>query len=280
MRYIHAVQGSFIACLLFIAAAIAIPIVEPPEQAELVLTVSTFLFAILAGFFISRSSSRYDQMREQVANEDALLISFYRTSIFLGKQFQNKVRTILDKYYIKVFDYKLGEHYKSTSGYISELYEELKKIKITKGHKEQMFDDVVLTLNEIEGARNKSSVVGFLKLTRGHWAILISLACIIVYNVYAMRGEAFYSDFTTVLLSTVLVLVLLIIRDLENFAIGGVAPLVESVQENLEIMGLKRYYHNDLIRRKMVRIPKEVKKYRVGYHSPGEKPDIKVITRS
>ena len=43
---------------------------ETPETNAIFLTISTFLFSIFAGFFISRQGGRYSQIRTQIAEMD------------------------------------------------------------------------------------------------------------------------------------------------------------------------------------------------------------------
>ena len=58
---------------------------------------------------------------------------------------------------------------------------------------------------------------------------------------------ALYSRVVTVLLSTVLVLVLLMLRDLQNLMHGGQNLLEESGQEVFEIIGKPRYYNKKYV---------------------------------
>lgn len=278
MKYIYAIKGSAIAFVVFVVAAIVMPIGEPASEAELILTVSTFLFAILAGFFISRSNGRYNQMRELIAAEDAMWLSVYEYSRFFGNKFSEKITDIIERYYITVLSTELGEYYKQSAKYLHELYDEFIVVKIKPGsNAEQIFDEMVGTVSSIEDVRNKSSVLTLERLTKGQWGVLILLAAIIIFSVFVLKGGIIYSNVTTVLLSTILVLILLTIRDLENFKLSGQTLVIESAQENLEAMGKLRYYHYRDIQEGTVSIPSYVKEYRVGMQSPGDPFDLKVI---
>jgi len=177
-----------------------------------------------------------------------------------------------------VFDYELGAYYKESTQYIDKLYEELHTVKLPSGSKaEQLFDDMVGTLSHLEDMRNKSSVISLERLTKGQWGILLLLAAIIIISVFTLKGGAIFSDVTSVMLSTILILVLLIIRDLENFKLAGQALMVESGQENLETMGMMRYYNHREIEQGTVEIPPHVKQYRIGMHEAGEEFDIQIV---
>ena len=105
------------------------------------------------------------------------------------------------------------------------------------------------------------------------FAILL-LSLIILISLFSMRGHDIVSSTIVILLSTVLVIILLTIRDLQNIKYGGKAPMLESVQEVLEAMGKLRYYNVWT-----ASVPKDLKKYRLGMHKPGEKSKIKIIER-
>lgn len=279
MKYIHAVKGSFIACCILISAVVFLPAREPLQNIELILTVSTFLFAILAGFFISRLNSRYDKIISFINDEDSYWLSFYRSSLVIGGKFVDKIRDEIDKYYIAAYDSEVGNYYyKQTAKNLENVYKELYKLKLSSSPKaESAFGNMLNYLTSIEIARNQSSVSTRERLTAGHWLILLLLASIIVFCMFFLDLPQPYSQILTVLLSTVLVLVLLIIRDLQNLKLGGYALSIESGQEVFEYIGKLRYYPQFLVNDGTVDIPKSVKEYRIGLHEAGQKFNIKIV---
>jgi len=282
IKYIHAVKGSVIALFIFLIAVIVIPGHGPSREVEIIVTISTFLFAILAGFFISRLNSRYDRIREYIATEDALWLTLFQTSKLYGKEFNDKMRELIDKYYILAFDYSnYNEHwYKPTACVFFNVYDLLNEYG--KYRKEASYQVMLNHLEKIEQNRNKGAVLTAEKVTTGHWMILISLVVIIIYSVFYLKVPMFYSQVITVLLSTILVLVLLLIRDLQNLRLGGKALIVDSGQEIFEFIGRLRYYNVKFLRNKTHEVPEDVKEYRVGIHKPGikfEDFDIKIVKR-
>ncbi|MBU0707966.1 hypothetical protein KKG41_06365 [Patescibacteria group bacterium] len=279
MTYIHAIKGSLLAFAIFVSVAILVPGHGPSDEVQLILTISTFLFAIIAGFFLTRLNTRYDRVRELVASEDALFLSFYRASIFFGTNFKQIIGKIIDKIYILSFDYDLGKYYKHNSQYIDSIYDELAKVKKLKNEKAlNLFDDMVVMLTDLEDNRNKSTVITTERLTKGHWSVMLTLSAIIVFSIFYLKTEAIYSQVISILLSTVVVLVLLIIRDLQNFKHGGELLLSESGQEMFEAVGKLRYYNKRDLDSGVIKVPAHIKKYRLGLHKPGEKLNIKVVT--
>ncbi len=279
MKYVHAIKGSAIAIVVFILAVIYIPGQGPSDQVEIILTISTFLFAILTGFYMSRLNSRYDVIRDLVGTEDALWLTIYQTSGFFGKAFQNKIADIIDQYYVIAYDYELGAYYKHNANFLGKIYDELNKVGIEKNPKAQsVFQNMNNFLCSVEEKRNKTAILSREKVTKGTWLLLIFLAAIILFSIFYLKVPELYSQITTVLLSTVLVMVLLLMRDLQNCRLGGEIAVEESGEEVMEAMGKLRYYNHYYIEEGSSKVPANIKKYRLGLHQPGESHRIKIVT--
>ncbi len=276
LRYIDSIKGASLAFVIFVLAVLYIPGVGPSQEVENILTISTFLFAILAGFFISRLGKRYDQMRLAIGEEDALFLSFYKNCQIYGKQFSDKIKELIDKYYIICYDFVVGKAYKPGSKYFLQMWDEV--INIRKYRRDVSYQVLLQDLEGLERVRNLSSALHEEKLSVGQWAILVFLSGIILFSIFYLKTGALYSQIITVLLSTVLVLVLLITRDLQNYMFGGKSLLEESGEEVFEFIGKKRYYNHYMLRKGINKVPKNIKEYRLGLHKPGdEKFDIKNV---
>ena len=66
------------------------------------LSVSTFLFSIFAGFFISRQASRFNRVRESVTAFDGKLSNVYRASGHINTDLQKEVGKVIKKRYEKL----------------------------------------------------------------------------------------------------------------------------------------------------------------------------------
>ena len=75
------------------------------------LTVSTFLFSVFNGFFISRQSSRYSEIRSNLSRFDADMTIIYRESSHLTKDEHNHVGTIIRDYYLAIIKSKDWAYY-------------------------------------------------------------------------------------------------------------------------------------------------------------------------
>ncbi len=278
MVYINASKGGVIAFVVFLVAAYFIPTGFNIDGIDIILTISTFLFAIYSGFFMSRLNQRYEDIESYYTSEDAGLISFYEYSQSFGSKFTDKVRKILDEYYITVCDfYDTDNYYKKTATAFFRLYDVLNSIKNSK-IAEKPYDDMYSLLGDIESNRNKSSEELSEHTSLGQRSSIVLLGTTIIVSIFLLRTDSVFFLVLSALFSSVVVIIILTLRDLEHLKLGGDPIAQESGQENLEFMGLKRYYNKEQIDNGNVHIPDYVKEYRLGLHKPGAKKfNIKVV---
>ena len=276
MPYISAMRGGLISIVVFALIEFLVPMpIQKAEGVEIILTLSTFLFAILVGFFIARLNSRYDQLRDTVAHEDALWLSLFEFSDYFDKSFTKKVVELIDAYYVISYDYELGQYYKQNAPILAKLYELFETAKVKKASKSaEIFDEAIATLSAIEADRNKCSVLRREGMTSGQWFIVLLLGGMIIFSMYSYGMTMLYFQVMTIILSSVVVMIILTIRDLHLMRLGGKLAAEESGEEVFEAIGKKRYYNQFYLKQGVVRVPKEVKEYRLGRHKPGEKQDI------
>ena len=187
MGYISAIKGGSISLVIFLLLVFVLPTPsETPEGIEVILTISTFLFAILCGFFISRLNSRYNTIRDVTAAEDARWLSLYELSSFFGHEFFKRVTDLIDQYYIIIFDvYELGKHYNKSAFIVHDIYQLFEDVELKDTNKgQEIYDDVLKTLGEIEENRNKSSVLSSEGMTSGQWGMVVLLGGIIIFSMF------------------------------------------------------------------------------------------------
>lgn len=275
--YISAIPGSIVAFVIFVILTQIFPSKGPQEDLQILLTVSTFIFAILIGFFIARLNTRYNSLRECISSEDATWVVFYKAAGIVNKRFQDIIRERIDAYYQISYDFGVGYWYKHNAAVYLSVFDDIKEHAKKMNDEHTLLDDMVTYLKEIEQLRNRAAVVAQDNLTKGHWGILIGLGAIIIYCLFSLMVPDLYSQALTSLLSTMLILVLLIMNDIQNLRIGGESFLDESGEEVFEVIGKKRYYQKKWIDNGYTTIPKDVTNYRLGVHKPGEPSDIKII---
>ncbi|MDP2631456.1 MAG: hypothetical protein Q8P30_01665, partial [Candidatus Uhrbacteria bacterium] len=256
MKYVTALKGTSFALVVFSLIIVLVPSLNERfsfKGVELMLTVSTFLFAIISGFYISRLANRYDSVRTFVAEEDALFLAVFKISQHVSKGFSKKISDFIDIYYIRSYDFTLSEPaYKFSAAPFLDIWDATIQAKKLN---QVAYDAMLDRLTGIEVKRNSAAAVASERLSGGEWLALISLAMIIVTSIIFLKGNDVFSIVSSILLMTVISLVLLLIRDLQNFMLGGSSLLEESGQEVFEFIGKPRYYQNRFVKNGMATIP-------------------------
>lgn len=268
------VRGTAISLVIFGVAAYYLPGHGPSDEIELVLTITTFLFAIITGFFLTHTYNRYNQIRVFAGTEDSLLLSLHRSSMLLGSGVAKKYTNLIEAYYLESYDWMLGEAYKHTAPIFLSFYEPLIK---GANLNSAVLQHVLGLLGQIETQRTELSSYASERIKFGHWCVQLLLAGIIIFCIFYLRVPDFFLQAVSVILCSTIVLIVLIILDLDSLRISGSLLLEESGQEVLEYIGRKRYYNHLYLAASGM--PSTVKEYRLGLHKPGEKPNIILVKR-
>lgn len=75
------------------------------------LTISTFLFSVFNGFFISRQSSRYSEIRNGLSRFDASMSIVYRESSHLDEEEHKAIGVMIRDYYSTILKHKDWVYY-------------------------------------------------------------------------------------------------------------------------------------------------------------------------
>ncbi len=180
MKYLTSLNGGFISVIFFAIISINIKGHGLSEEITLILTVSTFLFAILAGFFIAKSMSRFNEIRNSEGRTDSLMLTLYKTSQIQGKEFSNKIKEYLDNYNIINYDIELKDAsstYKKTNPYFIKIWDELISLK---NKNPVICEKIIDILKEIEENRNLTSTLSKERINKGQWIVLIILSTIVI----------------------------------------------------------------------------------------------------
>jgi hypothetical protein len=272
--YISAYKGGVLSGILFAVLVFILPSGGQNETITLILTISTFLFAIISGFILSRQNQRYDKLREALSHLDGIWIGLYNSLELFGTKVKKKAADLIDPIFISAYDYELWEYQQADvfKNCFKELYHFISKIKAKTIVQKSALSDAIDKLADLEVLARESGEIAKERLLKGEWTILYILSGIIIFCVFYTKVFTLYSIFFTILLATCIVIVMLIIRDLNNLRLKGELLAFESGQQVFDAIGRPRYYYCEVL---AVGLVKPVgKTFRVGFHKPGEKPHI------
>jgi len=182
---------------------------------KIFLTLSTFLFALFTGFFISRQAGRYGEIRKLTANFDGNMSSVYRASGHFGVGAQQKIGDIIKNHYQMIvkngWDYSFT-HKTSTLTDLHYLIGDTVKKEGTDGIKGATITRIILALHDEQKIRKNMVALREERIPGFQWMLIYILTAILILTVstipsaYVLLGSVIKAAF---IMSVLVVIVLL-----------------------------------------------------------------------
>lgn len=270
----------FVSLLIFIALLFFVP---PSfifsEHGNTILTISTFLFGIIAGFYIVVTTTDYNSIKNILASETAGWIELYHHVSLYDAEAAKKLSGLIDEYVLRAFDYEIIDYAKSTADEFDKVIGLVRSLPFQEA-KSSVYENIQDAMEKIITTRQELTVLGTRTLSAFQWLILFALAALVVVSLYGLRTGEIFFDIVTVLISSSIVLILLLIRDLDLYIWNEKTFGYDIFENVLKAVGQLPYYPAESIEKKRVR-PTEPE-YRVGsyvnFSKSGERK-IEIIRR-
>ena len=215
------------------------------ENHALFLSLSTFLFAIFSGFFISRQSRRYSQLRDQISQFDGGVSAMYRYAGVFGDKFQKDLSSIIKKHYNSIlknraWDYALT-HKTTTITDIQNLFGKMARDKKFNSMKGSALGSIFRSFAYMQIARKKMDIMHQERIPVLQWGLLVFLAGILLVSVSAIGSVGLVVPaILKGAFGTSIILVLVILYQFNNLSFFENTIGEHSAQDVLDIMGGKR----------------------------------------
>ncbi|MBW3012575.1 hypothetical protein KY340_00040 [Candidatus Woesearchaeota archaeon] len=233
------------------------------------------MFAILAGFIISRQDKRYDNLREALSHVDGLWMSLYNSLCVFGPKVKKDIANFIDERFMIAYDFEIWDYQQVTffRDTIKRLYAYVSKLKPKTLAQKQAVEETFDKLQDIEVLDQETGEIAKEKVLPGEWIVLYILTGIIIFCVFYIKEFVLHSIIFTILLSAAVVIVMLIIRDLTNLRLKGEYLGYESGEQVFDDIGKPRYYYYAALVRGYTKKPVG-KTFRIGFHEEGKKPFV------
>jgi len=187
------------------------------DSLEIVISVTTFLLAILSGFFISRQATRYSTIREQVAIFDASITSIYRNLAHSSKTAMKTLKKIIKNHYHPIIEYKWDyyiSHKTTTLVDIHKLMDKITRMTNPKGLKYLGIEYSLLALNDAQKARKKMIALHKESVPKFQWFVIYLLVTVLLLTLSGLPsvGLIFESLFKAAFASAVIAMIVLLSR--------------------------------------------------------------------
>lgn len=231
--------------LLFVAlsgVAYLLPSSLTIDFSALVLTVSTFLFAVLTGFFISRQSTRYNQIREQLAIFDGNISAIYRDmEAFRDGGWQDKAAEIIKAHYVKIIE--TGEwdyHFVNRSTTITDLSRLVLQAagdRVLPSGLHLTVQEMIARSDDLQVSRKSMIALEVERMPRFQWLLTYYLAFLLVISIMLIPTPTVILDaLLQGAFATLVIFVVILLRQLDNLELFEGMIGTASVEDVLSIL--------------------------------------------
>lgn len=204
--------------LLFFILSIFVPSVGTIESlVNTILTVTSILFGLLVGFFISVLWSRFSRLRtaSSVWSSNLVNLLILMESFFKDKKFKKEFVSKFDKYIKSAIEASFEKTEKTDKAF-RDIFYAMKNVKMKNNKEKLIFDKSINLYNYASQAREEMIFVGKEKLFVVEWFILISLSSLIIISLFLLKTNTIISTIMTTLFPTIVILAVLIVYNLNE----------------------------------------------------------------
>jgi hypothetical protein len=246
------------------------------EEIRIILTTTSILFSIVAGFSIAYLLTRFNDVRTSVAEETGILTNLYKFFETLGSRKHTELmRHYIDRYVTAVLDFPLHEHVDKVRQEYFDLFkpiQEVRKEKIQNAN--YVYNRTLALMHQFGNVRKKNIIFVATRLSIYHWSLLAILAFILTTILLYTRTQSMISLIMTPLLMIAIFTVLVVIKHLERLTLGSEMLWIENYERIFDVIGIPRYYAEHVTKRGY-RIPQD-KPYRYVTYKANKK-EVKII---
>ncbi|MCH8888883.1 hypothetical protein IID26_00435 [Patescibacteria group bacterium] len=184
--------------IVLTAVSFFAPINVAADSASTFLTVSTFIFAILTGFFIARQNNRYNNIRSTISEFDGNISAIYRSFETLSAKAQEKAGEIIKVHYSKILE--TGEwnyHFIHKSSTITDLGNLLVDTGGDKNYpsiQNETISNMIASLDSLQLARKRMVSLQIERMPTGEWILVIFLALLLLVSLLLVPSSSAIID--------------------------------------------------------------------------------------
>lgn len=164
------------------------------EIDKIFVTLSTFLFSIFVGFFISKQSGRYAEIRKFIADFDGTMSAIYRAMEHFSEDSQKRAGEIIKNHYKMIignsWDYPFI-HKTTTITDLHRLAEEAVKKEGLDGIKGAIVSRNMMGLQDLQKIRKNMVSLREERIPAFQWLLIIIIAIILIVTVSTVSSVGF-----------------------------------------------------------------------------------------
>jgi len=252
----------FLVCILVLLITIFFPFSNDSVLLTSIVGVATFLFGIFIAFSISDRYGRLETIREQDSMERSRLVLLYNLSKVFGKQTQEKIKEVIDRYLQSLLDYEIWDYHKTEDNF-RDLADTVSNLEPKTEKQTALIQVLFGYIGDICYARKHTISLVEERISKMEWLIFVFLSAIIIVTLILINTGSIISIVIIFALTMSLVLLLIFLQSLDDISWKEEERIFEPYSKAFEAIDLVRYYPEEIIKSKRV-WKHTTTKYRVG----------------
>lgn len=250
-------QLFILSVVVFASLSYFLPIYEGATQLlSLALSVTSILFGLLIGFFITQMWNKFSSIRRESSSLHSAIQDLIANMNRLEgnerakKQFEDRMERFLIAFTMISWD-SVEEEDKYFDAVRSAI-DDVNPINEKNG---SVYVQILDAENQASNARTKLSSLGKQRLMRLEWVVLISLSTIITTSVLLLRDGSLFFNTLSSIMPPLVILTMMMLDDLDNLRWGTEIVSFEPAQQGLEALNKERFYEQRFIDKGWVEEP-------------------------
>lgn len=239
---------------------------------SLALSVTSILFGLLIGFFITQMWNKFSSIRRESSKFRSSVLGLIKNMRRLEGNEETKeiFEERMEKFLI-AFTMISWNSVEEESKYFSNVTRTISDIDVINERDREIYSQILDAESAAGESRSKLAALGKEGLMKLEWAVLVILSTVITTSVILLRdGSLFFKVLSSVLPPLVL-LTMMMLDDLDNLRWGSTIVSFEPAQAALESLNKKKFYEKRFIENGWV---KEPEVYRTEEDLEGELKDV------
>jgi hypothetical protein len=242
------------------------------ELLSLALSVTSILFGLLIGFFITQMWNKFTAVRRESAIFRSALLGMITNMRRLEgndkvkEEFENRMEKFLIAFTMISWDSVEEEE-----RYFEVVTNTISDVTLFNDRDSSIYTQLLDAESSAGSARSQLSSIGKEGLMKLEWAVLIILSSIITVSVLLLRDGSLFFQTLSSLLPPLLLLTMMMLDDLDHLRWGATIVSFEPAQEALEAINKQRFYESRYIEKGWVEEPET---YRTEKDLEGDLKDV------
>ena len=263
------------ACIVL--APFIIPLFKVSTDIATLVTATSAVFAIVAGFFIADAMSNYLRLQTLISEENAALIALADNAQKIDAENAPEVHQAIDDYMIAQLNSHTLNHILQTDPQIDTLDAAINRLKVGPEDSET-YDHLLHMREKILSARQEILFAAKKNLTLGHWITLIMLGTLVAFTVIAIRDGSVFMNAVASAMMVGMQAILILLRDMDNNRLLEMKLGYDNPREVFHALGKSPYY--PYFSPLKARVPGRDGTYRLGKEHEDQKPRYEIVDTS